>query len=151
MRKLLLFVLLIVSGSVVASQGAKEITVWVDGTRVQFDDTTPVMRNKRVLVPLRGVFQALGATVNWDPATKVITAHKEGYDIELSLNRRESVVNGKQVLLDVPAQSVNDRVVVPLRFVGEALGAFVKWESQTGAVLIQTVPPPLFCKSSHVI
>ena len=119
-----------------------DITVWVDGTKVPFYDTHPIKIRGRVMVPLRGVFQQMEATVNWDAATRVVTAHKEGYDIELSLNNPRAHVNGKTVILDVPATEFHDRVVVPIRFIGEALGAHVKWEKETGSVLIETSPPP---------
>jgi hypothetical protein len=91
---------------------------------------------------LRGVFQALDALVTYDNATKIVSAKKDNSHIELALGSSQATVNGRTVKLDVPAQQIHDRVVVPLRFIGEALGAYVKWSPDTGAVLIETVPPP---------
>lgn len=124
------------------AQDAPDVTVWVDGTQVQFFDSKPVYEGGRVLVPLRGVFEELGATVEWDGATKRITAKKLDRTIVLELNNPSARVNEAVVLLDVAPQIRHERVLVPLRFVAEAFGANVEWEEETATVLIKTFPPP---------
>lgn len=85
----------------------------------------------RVLVPLRAIFEALDAKVNYDDPTKVITSKKDGRVITLTVNKKEAFVNDNLVLLDVPAQIVNSSTFVPVRFIAESLGAKVDWENNT--------------------
>lgn len=99
----------------------------------------PVEVGGRLLVPLRGVFERLGATVLWEPATQRIVATARGKTIELVVGRRDAAVDGRPVTLDVPPTVVQGRTIVPLRFVSEALGAFVQWQSETRTVQI-TLP-----------
>lgn len=111
------------------------ITTELNGTRINFDQP-PVMQGGRVLVPLRGIFENLGADVIYSPATRTIKATGDGQTVELTLGQREAYVNGKQIYLDVPADTIGGRTMVPLRFVSEAMGADVKWRSASRTVAI---------------
>ncbi|MBM3471369.1 MAG: copper amine oxidase N-terminal domain-containing protein, partial [Armatimonadetes bacterium] len=94
-----------------AGQGA--IRVIVNGEELAFD-VPPVEVGGRLLVPLRGVFERLGATVLWEPSTQRITAATASRTIELVMGRREAAVDGKLVLLDIPPMVVGGRTMVPL-------------------------------------
>lgn len=99
----------------------------------------------RVLVALRGVFERLGATVDWEAATQTVLAVRGSIVVELQIGSRQARVNDRVVLLDVPARIIGARTLVPLRFVSEALGATVQWQEATRTVLIATgaaAPPP---------
>ncbi|MDQ7829811.1 MAG: copper amine oxidase N-terminal domain-containing protein [Armatimonadota bacterium] len=138
--------LLLLGGSLSAPTGAQDapIRVFVDGGRVRFDQP-PVVRGGRVLVPLRGVFERLGASVDWEAATQTVLAVRGGTVVELQIGSRQARVNDRVVLLDVPARIIGARTLVPLRFVSEALGATVQWQEATRTVLIYTgaaAPPP---------
>lgn len=111
------------------------IRVYVDGQLVNFD-VPPNVIQERVLVPLRGVFERLGATVDYDGHTQHIVAVRGEQTVELSLGSRQARVNGKPSLLDVPAFTIGDRTMVPLRFIGESLGASVQWVEASRVILI---------------
>lgn len=117
---------------------SQAIGVTVNGEPVVFSGVGPQQVNGRVLVPLRGVLEKLGAYVGWDQATRTVTATKSGTDITLHLGDPHASVNGRDVMLDVPPQEYRGSTMVPLRFVGEALGADVKWNSATYTVNITT-------------
>lgn len=90
-------------------------------------DSQPFIANGRTLVPLRAIFEYLGATVHWDGTTQTVTARKGNTVLILQVDSPTASVNGKTVTLDQPAKLVENRVFVPLRLVGEAFGANVNW------------------------
>ncbi len=123
---------------------ASDISVTVDGRALSFDQP-PLMQDGRVLVPLRGIFEALGAEVQWDAASRTVRARTQTSQMTLPLGSRSATVDGRTVSLDVPAAVVGGRTVVPLRFVAEALGAQVLWEGAARKVTIAstgTSPAP---------
>src|SRR6185295_3270804 len=104
-----------------------------------------------VLVPLRGVLEAMGAYVEFVSATNTILANRGSTQIEMRLGQSVATVGGRPVTLEVPAMTMRGSTMVPLRFIGEALGADVKWVSATQTVEIMTAnagsggattPPP---------
>ncbi|MDP2857301.1 MAG: copper amine oxidase N-terminal domain-containing protein [Bacillota bacterium] len=114
---------------------AQTVRVVVDGQLMRFDQS-PIVAGGRVLVPLRGVFEYLGATVLWNPATNVVTAQRGDTQVQLAIGSRQATVDGRVVFLDVPATIVGGRTLVPLRFVSEAMGAQVDWDNATRVVTI---------------
>ncbi len=116
------------SGSVInfgtAPLNPTVISVTVNGKPVHFDQP-PVMVEDRTLVPLRAIFEALGATVEWNDPT--VTANKNGINISLQIGSNEMYVNGEVKTLDVPAKLMNDRTFVPIRAVSEAFNCIVNW------------------------
>lgn len=111
------------------------LTIYINGVKQSYDQP-PVIDNNRTLVPLRGIFENLGATVNWDQKTQTVTAIQGSKKIVLKMGSKSPVVNGKVVPIDVPAKTVNNRTLVPLRFIGEALGATVNFDSKTNMINI---------------
>ena len=112
-----------------------EIKVLINGTSLTMDQA-PVIVNDRTLVPLRAIFEGLGATVTWDDATKTATGIKDGKEIKISIDSTIAFVGGKLVSLDVPAQIVGSRTMVPVRFISESLGCKVDWDGATKTVII---------------
>lgn|GEM_PF-2152987 len=100
-------------------------------------DVPPVIKNGRTLVPLRAIFEELGAEVQWDEKTRTVTALKGDKVISLKIDSYDAEVDGSRVVLDVPAQIMNGRTLVPLRFVSEALGAIVTWNQRLQLVSIK--------------
>ncbi len=117
---------------------AKEqgIRVTIAGVQQQYDQM-PVMENDRVLVPMRGIFEALGAEISWDDAAKTVTAKKGETIIACTIDNRNAQVDGAPILLDAAPKLVNGRTMVPVRFVSEALGAAVRWNASTNTVAIK--------------
>ena len=116
---------------------AEEIKVLLDGVYLSFDQP-PIIEEGRTLVPLRVIFEALGASVEWDPETQTVTAVKDDLTISLQIGSAILSKNGEAIILDVPAQIVGGRTLVPARAVAESFGAFVDWENDTRTVIILT-------------
>jgi len=125
-----------------------EIRVVIDGKN-QIYPQPPVIVNERVLVPLRGIFESLGATVNWESSTQPVTAIKGSTTISLTVGSTVAYKNGVPIILDVPAQIVNERTMVPVRFVSEALGCQVDWIDSKRTVSISS-PQRLVGIDTHI-
>ena len=111
------------------------IKVFVDGYPVDLE-VAPVMENGRVLVPIRPLAEAMGMDVSWDQSTQMVKITKDGAEIELTLNSNEAYINNNKILLEVPVRMIENTTFVPVRFVGEGLGADVSWDGITQIVYI---------------
>ena len=89
----------------------------------------------RTLVPLRGVFEALGADVDFEAPGKIFVRRGET-EVSLEIGSSEMVVSGSAIALDVSARLIGDSTFVPLRAVTEALGGEVEWNDQLKTVII---------------
>ena len=83
----------------------------------------------RTLLPMRSLFESLGATIEWNQQTKTVTATKDKQTIVLTIGSKQTKVNGKTITIDVPALIIDERTYIPVRFVTESLGAKVEWHS----------------------
>ncbi|KAF5041732.1 hypothetical protein DSECCO2_519960 [anaerobic digester metagenome] len=135
MKKLFFVILATTVLSISTTAFANEISVKIDNKEITFDQA-PVSVEGRTLVPMRGIFEKLGMVVEWDNATKTITAKKDGKEIVLQLNSNEMIVDGNKVTLDVPAQAINGRTMVPVRAISQAVGIDVAWDKVNQAVVI---------------
>jgi hypothetical protein len=113
----------------------RQIPVYLDNWLLPCDVPATLI-DGRVLVPLRAIFQGLEATVQWDEATKRVTATRADRQLQITIGAKSALVNGQSVALDVPAQVVNGRTLVPVRLVSQALGASVQWLPKERAVYI---------------
>jgi len=118
--------------------GAQPIQVQVNGSPISFESAGPVERNNSVLVPLRGVFEALGASVDYDSSSHMVRAYRGGQNILLPIGSTQATVDGRTVRLNQPASIVGGSTMVPLRFVAESLGASVDWIAADSLVSIHT-------------
>ncbi|WP_309714496.1 copper amine oxidase N-terminal domain-containing protein [Armatimonas sp.] len=91
-----------------------------------------------MLVPLRGVLEEIGADISWNEATQTVKATMGERDIQLTLGNTMALVNGQRVGLRMPAMRIGGSTMVPLRFIGEALGASVDWDESRQQVSILT-------------
>ncbi len=130
--------LILASLAVAAAAHGQNIGVTVDGTPVRFNDAHPVMVGNSVLVPLRGVFEEMGAEVRWNQRRQEVVAVKGDKTIRLVIGERFADVGGRSVQLTVPAQNRNGSTLVPLRFLSEALGAQVRWNPRESLVAVNT-------------
>ncbi|MEW6662520.1 MAG: copper amine oxidase N-terminal domain-containing protein [Bacillota bacterium] len=110
--------------------------IWVRGMNMKFD-VPPVIKDGRTLIPVRAISEGLGAQVQWDAENRKVTITKGEVVVVLYLDSKTVEVNGQTVTLEVPAQSINSRTFVPLRFVSEALGVKVKYDDETGDIEIE--------------
>jgi len=119
------------------AEAAKAISITINGSRLATDQA-PVAVGGRVLLPLRAIFEALDASVDWNSRTQTVTASKNGTTVVLKMKSRTATIDNQTVLLDVPAQAIKGRTMVPVRFVSEALGEQVDWNSSSRVVSIVT-------------
>ncbi len=135
---------ILIAGALLATAGFSgvahaDIAVQLNGQPLA-TSTAPVQMNGRTLVPLRDIFEALGAKVDWNPAAQTILATQGTTQIGLAINNKTASVNGSLVELDQAATLINGRTFVPLRFVAEATGAKVDWNGAMQRVSILTAP-----------
>lgn len=110
-----------------------DVSVVLDGEKLSFD-VPPQIINDRTMVPLRAIFEALGASVKWNQSTQTVTSKKGSVTIELTINSKIMYVNNTRVTLDSPACIIDDRTLVPMRAISEAYGIEVEWNSHTRTV-----------------
>ena len=99
-------------------------------------DQNPVIYNDRTLVPMRKIFEALGAQVEWDGETQTVTGVRGDKTVKLSIGSSVMTVDGQSVMLDTMPVLLNGRTLVPARAIAEGLGCTVGWNEQEYAVLI---------------
>ena len=111
------------------------ISVYVNDNKVVFDQN-PVIHGDMTLVPLRGVFEKLGAKVDWEQATQAVKIMKEDKTITLKKGSKDAFINNILQKLDTEPQLLNNRIMVPLRFISETLDAKVDWNGATRTINI---------------
>ena len=90
------------------------------------------------MVPLRGIFEKMGANVDWNSQDQMVMANRGNTRVELRINNNEAYINGKAVPVQYPAQIVRGSTMVPIRFISESLGAYVDWDETRSTVNIST-------------
>ena len=144
-KSLLLFLLILVFcfAFSATAMAADDIMIYIDGEELVCD-VPPVVIESRTLVPLRAIFEGLDMTVDYDSASKVITGTSDDKEVVLQVNSVLATVKDLDtdvvtaITLDVPAQIVDSRTMVPVRFIAESTGATVNWDSATHSVYIIT-------------
>jgi outer membrane immunogenic protein len=106
-----------------------------------------LVRNNTILIPLRSMFEQMGATVSYDPSTQTVTASKAGASVSVTVGKPEVVINGETRPLDVPPIMWHGQVLVPVRVISEGMGAYVEWVPDRHIVVVRYVvatpmPPP---------
>ncbi len=112
-----------------------DILVNLNGRTLSFD-VPPMIINDRTMVPFRKIFEELDATVDYNPDGQYITATAGSTEIKLQVNSNTATVNGETVELDAPPVIIDERTLVPVRFVAESLNASVDWNNNTRMVSI---------------
>lgn len=120
-----------------ALAASPDTVITLDGRPLSFD-VPPRFENDTALVPVRAIFEALGAAVSWDEAAQKVTAVKGNTEVILTIGENTAYRNGASILLSTPAQVVDDRTLVPLRFVSEAFGAEVSWNQEKQEIAIKS-------------
>ena len=107
---------------------------WMDET-VEFDNP-PVIVDSRTLVPIRRIAEALGALVDWDENTQTVTITKDDNTVVMIIGQKVYSLNGEEKTMDVPAQIMGGRTMVPVRAVSESLDCHVDWDEDAWTVKI---------------
>jgi len=111
------------------------ISVVLDGRQLTFD-VPPQSTNDRIVLPLRAIFEAMGASVVWDGGAQTATATKGDTVVVMTIGCTSPTVNGRVVTIDQPGIVINGRLLAPLRFVAEAFGGTVDWNGATQTAII---------------
>jgi hypothetical protein len=105
-----------------------------------------LVRGNTILIPLRSMFEQMGATVSYDASTKTVDVSKAGADVKVTVGKPEVVINGETRPLDVPPIIYHGIVLVPVRVISEGMGAYVQWLQDQHLVVVRyivaTPPPP---------
>jgi len=132
-----LAVVMAVTVMVFPAQAAPDITITVNGSRIDTDVKPYIDPSNRTMVPIRFVAEALGSEVKWEQKTKEVTVQRRDNNVLLRVDKKEYTVNGKGRMMDtVPVLLPPGRTMVPIRFVAEALGCTVDWDKGTRTVII---------------
>lgn len=118
---------------IVLKIGSTSMEVNVDTVKL---DAAPYIKNSRTMVPLRALAESLGAEVQWDGATRSVTAKLGDTNVRLVVGSNTAYIDGKPVTLDVAPEIKNSRTFVPVRFITEAFGCSVGWNGTTRTVTI---------------
>lgn len=122
----------------------QSVNINLNGTNVTFDNAKPIIVNNRTLIPLRGLFERLGYSVEWEAETKTAVLVKGSTRISIRDEYKAMQVNQNSVNLDVPAKIVNNSMMIPLRAVSEATGASVNWNDANKTVYIGTITREIY-------
>jgi hypothetical protein len=130
---------LTMDGKTVPYEGPN-VNLVLNGTKfeAQANQMPPVIVESRTLVPVREVFELLGGSVSWDGNTRTVTISKDTTEVNLVIDSLSAKVNGVDTSLDVPAKIINDKTMVPVRFISENCGLNVDWNGETSTVTIST-------------
>lgn len=131
MKKLCSFLLALL----LLTSAAGALDLYVDTTKVE-TDTPPTIVDGRTLVPVRAIFEAIGATVTWDAAANTATGVRGDVIVSIQIDNTTAYVNGEPRTLDVLAQLINGRTMVPARFISESMGCDVTWDGNTGTAAV---------------
>ena len=123
------------------SLAADDIKIFVDDKQLECP-VNPIIENERTLVPMRAIFEALGAKVDWDAETRTVTATRGDDVMKITIDSNELFKNDESIALDVPAKIVDDSTLVPVRAVSESFDAKVSWNGETQSVIIVTDNQP---------
>lgn len=111
------------------------IKVLLNNNEIAFDVPPQIISN-RTMVPMRAIFEAMGATVSWDDSTKTVRADKENSEIMMTAGQNIMFVNLSPVSLDAPPQIIDGRTLVPVRAIAESFDCDVKWDGESKTVII---------------
>lgn len=138
---LFLALLLVLPSIFCVGAQAADVTVFVDGVYVEFD-VAPQIINDRTMVPMRAIFEQIGAQVEWDDSTKTAISTKGDITVKISIGEYKLNKNGVDIAIDVPAQIVDSRTLVPVRAISESFDCQVFWDDATRSVRVVTLNLP---------
>lgn len=140
---LTMMMLAILSTSYAVAEETPDITVTLDGNKIDFPDAKPYLYKDRTLVPIRFISEAMGADVSWNSGEQEVTIVKGKDTIITHILSSRATLNGVLYTFDVPAMIKADRTFVPLRFVAEMLNCDVDWDENTYTVTITSPLEPV--------
>lgn len=129
MKKNVCLMVVLILGLIMNSVVFATPKVVIDDKIVEFD-VDPIIENGRTMVPFRKIFEALGLSVEWNASSQMAVAYNDTTYVAIHLNDNYGSINGRLYALDAQATIIDGRVLVPLRFISEAFGNEIKWDSK---------------------
>jgi len=129
-------------------------TMLVSGVEKNIDmenKVTPVLINDTTMVPIRAIVESMGGSVEWNDDEQKATVLYQNNKVEVWINKTTALVNGKEANITVPPTFVNDRIMIPLRFVSESLGLCVNWEGSSEAISISPTSDYLAIAGGQIV
>ncbi|BAU27927.1 ankyrin repeat protein [Aneurinibacillus soli] len=112
------------------------VTVYSNNKKITFP-RSPVVVNDVLLVPMRDMFNSIGATVYWDDKTRTITAQKGNDKVILKIGKKSGTKNGKAITFSTAPEIINGTTMVPVRLAAESFDLAVTWDAKKKAIFIQ--------------
>ena len=138
MKKITAFIMMFFVVLSMTSFASDSIKVKLDGKTISFD-VEPQIVEGRTMVPLRAIFEAMGAEIEWDEDTQTVAAVKDETVVVAIIGSDVMYVNDEEIIIDVPPMIKEGRTLVPVRFITEAFGYNVKWDNNARSVIITSV------------
>ncbi len=137
MKKTAIFILALTTSLTLGTfaYGSDNIKLNINNKEVT-SDVAPQIIDNRTMVPVRAIFEGVGAEVKWDSETKSITGNKNGIEVVMTLDSNIASVNGKNITMDCGPVIINNRTLAPARYVAEAFGYKVNWDNDSKTVNI---------------
>ena len=112
--------------------------MWLNGMEINMDEegTAPIVRGDRTLIPVRAMIEALGGEVDWNSETQEVDLSMGTETIRLTIDSTTAYLNGEEYTLDVAPAVINDRTMIPVRFISESFGMSVNWEGESQRIII---------------
>ena len=115
-----------------------EISVYLDAAKIEFD-VKPQIINGRTMVPIRAIFEKMGAVVEWDGNTSSAICTKGDTVVKMTVNSMDMYINNQLTKMDISPVVIDGRTLAPARYVAEAVGADVQWDQNNNAVIITSI------------
>ena len=125
----------------VSAYSEKIISLEVDGTVIR-TEVPPTVIGGRTMVPVRDIFEACGASVTWNPATKKITGSKNGKNVVMQVGSNKLYMNSNVATMDSTPVIIDGRTLAPARYVALGFGGTTQWDALNRVVVITGVTTP---------
>ena len=125
----------------VSAYSEKVISLEIDGTVIR-TEVPPAVIGGRTMVPVRDIFEACGANVTWDPATKKITGSKGGKNVVMQVGSNKLYMNSSVATMDCTPVIIEGRTLAPARYVALGFGGTTQWDALNKVVVITGVTTP---------
>ncbi|MBQ3053809.1 MAG: copper amine oxidase N-terminal domain-containing protein [Clostridia bacterium] len=141
MKKIIVLLMIFIMAVSITAFATENISVYIGNKKLEFD-VQPQLINDRTMVPMRKIFESLGAEVTWVGEAETIVATRDSQIIVMEIGKLSFTVTDvktevtKEVILDVPPQLVESRTLVPVRAISETFGYTVNWDDATTTVTI---------------
>ena len=136
---IILSIIMVLSAISISVTASEEISVYLNGEKLVFGQQ-PVIRNNRIIVPMRAILEKMETVVEWAENTKTINCLRDDVEVDLKIGSDVAMVNKRIKRLDTVPIIMGSSTMIPLRFIGEAFGADVSWDPGTKTANINIAP-----------